>query len=360
MYDAWQAQQRAQKDQERRAKTEAAAALQGYRRSGLSEEETKLAALREQERLQKLDAEQQLRGYRSTLTEEEAKLATKRQEELRRKHEYEEQLRKNAVVSSNDSTILMENSGVVSALAAGYSSPNKIQTPMSATKSTPLAHPEFSSSLESDPSSVVSINGITESPVTDDNYNATEEPKPTTTPDPTSVVAPVVAPATATVDGASTSAEALQVATSAVTTSETIESPLASVAPSTNVPSSVQSSVKFMFGILTSGDVSVAFPQNRSELVEGYLARADEIAKSVIVENNSSSSSFESILLSLAYPTASSVKKDESRTDTNRIMVTVTISFSAPDKATSNDFKSQVVERVRSTIAAGTFTKVAR
>jgi len=48
MFDAWQAQQRAQKEEERKAKTEATAALQGYRRSGLSEEETKLAALREQ------------------------------------------------------------------------------------------------------------------------------------------------------------------------------------------------------------------------------------------------------------------------------------------------------------------------
>ena len=48
MYDAWQAQQRAQKEEERKAKTDATAALQGYRRSNLSEEETKLAALREQ------------------------------------------------------------------------------------------------------------------------------------------------------------------------------------------------------------------------------------------------------------------------------------------------------------------------
>ena len=48
MYDAWQAQQRAQKEEERQAKTDATAALQGYRRSNLSEEETKLAALREQ------------------------------------------------------------------------------------------------------------------------------------------------------------------------------------------------------------------------------------------------------------------------------------------------------------------------
>lgn len=352
MYDAWQAQQRAQKDQERKAKTEAAAALQGYRRSGLSEEETKLAALREQERLQKLDAEQKLHGYRSKLTEEEAKLAAQRQEELRRKHEYEEQLRKNGVVASNDSTMLIENSGVVSALASGYSSPNKLQTATQISKIAPLAQPDFSSALEFDPSSVVSINGIIEPPVVDDNFNATQEPKAGAVPDSTLDVAPAVAAG----ETLPSSTEASQIAPPTVTTLETTKSTLLSVEPSTTV----QSSVKFMFGILTSGDVSVEFPQTRNDLVEGYLARADEIAKSVISENNSSSSPFQSILLSMAYPTASSVRKDESRTDTNRIMVTVTISFSAPDKATSNDFKLKVVERVRSAIAAGEFTKVDR
>jgi len=115
-----------------------------------------------------------------------------------------------------------------------------------------------------------------------------------------------------------------------------------------------------MFGILTAGDAGVSFPQNRNRLVEGYLARADLIAKSVIEDNDSSSSSFESISLSMAYPTASSVKKDESRTDVNRIMVTVTISFTAPNRATSTDFKSQVIDRVRFAIANGSFTKLER
>ena len=137
MYDAWQAQQKALKDQERRAKTEAAAALQGYRKSGLSAEEAKLADLKEQERLQKLNAQQQLRGYRSQLTEDEARLAAQKQEELRKKQEYEEQLRNNGVVSPNGKTGLVGNSGLVSSLAAGYSSSNNLQPPLSNKSSTP-------------------------------------------------------------------------------------------------------------------------------------------------------------------------------------------------------------------------------
>jgi hypothetical protein len=41
-------------------------------------------------------------------------------------------------------------------------------------------------------------------------------------------------------------------------------------------------------------------------------------------------------------------------------MVTVTISFSAPDKATSTDFQSQVISRVKAAISGGKFTKLER
>lgn len=297
MYDAWQAQQKAQKDQERKAKTEAAAALQGYRKAGLSVEETKLADLKEQERLQKLNAEQQLRGYRSQLTEDEARLAAQRQEELRKKQEHEEQLRNNGVVSPNgkNSRGVVGNSGLVSALAAGYTSPNKLQPPLSKESSAPSKSTPVEAS--------------------DNDHSTQEEAEAAATSTPTPVP----------------------------------------VSPSSKA---YKSSVKFKFGILTGVNDRTSFPQDRSKVVEGYLARADQIAKTVIADNNYSSSPFESILLSMAYPTASSVKKDESRTDTNRIMVTVTISFTAPDRATSSDFKSQVIERVRSAISAGEFTKL--
>jgi hypothetical protein len=59
------------------------------------------------------------------------------------------------------------------------------------------------------------------------------------------------------------------------------------------------------------------------------------------------------------FPSSHSVRsKQTARTDTNRIMVTVTISFSAPDRATSTDFKSQVITSVKSAISAGKFTKL--
>eukprot|EP00531_Pseudo-nitzschia_arenysensis_P018981 CAMPEP_0116146028 /NCGR_PEP_ID=MMETSP0329-20121206/16938_1 /TAXON_ID=697910 /ORGANISM="Pseudo-nitzschia arenysensis, Strain B593" /LENGTH=323 /DNA_ID=CAMNT_0003641733 /DNA_START=177 /DNA_END=1148 /DNA_ORIENTATION=- len=323
MFDAWQAQQKAQKDQERKAKTEAAAALQGYRKSGLSEEETKLAALREQERLQKLNAEQQLRGYRSTLTEEETKLAAQKQEEIRKKQEYEEQLRNNGVVSGgNNSNGLVGNSGVVSALAAGYTSPNKVQPLM----------PNESPTISMSAPDVVTPE--------EENPVASEAPEEAVEPDSTPEVTP---PET----------ETPPVEPLVATPTETAPVPPAPVSPTRLL---YKSAVKFMFGILIPAGSGTSFPQDRSKLVEGYLARADDIAKSVVADN----SSFESISLSMAYPTASSVKKDESRIDTNRIMVTVTISFTAPDKETSTNFKAQVINRVRSAIAEGNFTKIVR
>ena len=257
MFDAWQAQQKAQKDQERKAKKDAAASLQGYRKAGLSEEETKLAALREQERLQKVDAEKALQGYRRTLTEDEAKLAAQKQEELRKKQEYEEQLRNNGVVSKGDDWDLTQNSGVVSALAAGYTcSPSKAK-----------ASPALSEQAQQS----VAVETIPAPP---------EVPEASVQPESTPEVAP---PATETPQ---------------------VEPP----APASR--RLYKSAAKFMFGILTPTDAG-ASPQDRSKLVEGYLARADEIAKSVIADNNYSSSSFETISLSMAYPTASSVKKDE-------------------------------------------------
>ena len=375
MFDTWQAQQKVQKDHERKAKTEAAAALQGYRKSVLSEEETKLTALREQERLQKMNAEQQLRGYRSQLTEDEARLAAQKQEELRKKQEYEKQLRNNGVVSAggNNSEGLVGNSGAVSALAAEYSSPNKMQ---------PLASKKSPTSTDS-----------TEAVITDDGHAAPEEPQASTQLDSTSDIVP---PAL----------ETLEVASSATPSTATDPPPPAHVAPTPKVYSS---SVKFMFGILTGVNAGVSFPQDQTKLVEGYLMHADQIAKAVISDNNSSSSSFETILLSIAYPTASSVEKDEcewhillqyprlhsrtiptqnfpsilssfltknscfciflffsltrfetARRDANRLMVTVTIAFTAPDRETSTDFKTQVIARVRSAISAGKFTKLDR
>ena len=305
MLNAWQAQQRVQKEEERKAKTEAVAAHQGYRRSGLSEEETKLAALREQERLQRQNAEEQLRGYRGQLSEEEAKLAAQKQEELRKKQELEEQLRQNGVVSSHDPSIHMSltqlNSGVVSALAAGYSSPSPhkqqpLMPPLSSTMNEIPAQPDFSMATIPDTTA-----GLL------DTVAASAEP------------ATATAAITETETETETESEIETIPSPIVIASEPSPSPSPSPPPApAPAPSTVivHSSVAFMFGILTADDVDIdsSSPEDRSRLVEGYLARADQIARSVIADNINidinNNLSFRSILSSLAYPVASSIEKD--------------------------------------------------
>ena len=77
--DAWQAQQRAQKQQDRQQKQQAAAALQSYRREGLSKEETQMAELRQQDKQQKIQANEGLQSYRMSTTEATAITPPKQQ-----------------------------------------------------------------------------------------------------------------------------------------------------------------------------------------------------------------------------------------------------------------------------------------
>ena len=339
MLNAWQAQQRVQKEEERKAKTEATAAHQNYRRSGLSEEETKLAALREEERLQKQNAEQQLRGYRGQLSEEEAKLAAQKQEEIRKKQALEEQLRHNGVVSSHDPTArhmsLTElNSGVVSALAAGYSSPSpqKQQLPMpsSSTFKEIPSQPDFSTAIIPDATAADTVAAISaaisESIVVDDNHAAAEEPNvaavPDATPDVPATPTPTSTPGEGLLD-TTVASEVVPISAASIeieTETETPPSPIVLAPPSPPSPppapapapisTIINSSVMFMFGILTASDVDASSPEDRSRLVEGYLARADQIVRSVIADNSTNHPSFQSILSSLVYPVASSVEKD--------------------------------------------------
>jgi hypothetical protein len=90
--EAWQIQQKAQKEEERERKTAAQDALKGYR-GGISEEVTKLAALREEERSKREEAEAQLRGYRGTLSEGDKKLLAQREVERERRQAEEQRLR---------------------------------------------------------------------------------------------------------------------------------------------------------------------------------------------------------------------------------------------------------------------------
>jgi hypothetical protein len=121
-FEAWQGQQKALKGEERKRKSQAAEALRNYRGGGLSEEETKLAAIREQERKQKEEAERGLREYRGTLSEEDKKLAALREEERRKKLEAEQKLRGFGLASnSQDDPSQMISPGAVSAMAGKFS-----------------------------------------------------------------------------------------------------------------------------------------------------------------------------------------------------------------------------------------------
>jgi hypothetical protein len=123
-FDAWQSQQKVQKDEERKRKSQAAEALRNYRSEGLSEEEMKLAAIREQERKQKEEAERQLRGYRGTLSEEELKLAALKEEERRKKLEAEQKLRGYGLVDGTqqeDDPSQAIAPGAVSSMAGKFS-----------------------------------------------------------------------------------------------------------------------------------------------------------------------------------------------------------------------------------------------
>jgi hypothetical protein len=90
--EAWQTQQKAQKEDERKRKTAAQDALKGYR-GGINESDTKLAALREEERRKREEAEAQHRGYRGTLSEKDKKLLAEREAERQRRQAEEQRLR---------------------------------------------------------------------------------------------------------------------------------------------------------------------------------------------------------------------------------------------------------------------------
>jgi hypothetical protein len=90
--EAWQTQQKAQKEDERKRKIAAQDALKGYR-GGINEGDAKLAALREEERKQREEAEAQLRGYRGTLSDTDKKLLAQREAERQKRQAEEQRLR---------------------------------------------------------------------------------------------------------------------------------------------------------------------------------------------------------------------------------------------------------------------------
>jgi hypothetical protein len=89
---AWQSQQRALKDEEKKRQKEAAEALQNFR-GGVSEEDSKLAAFKEEERNKKLEAGRALQNFRGGVSEEDTKFVALREEERQQKLEAERRLR---------------------------------------------------------------------------------------------------------------------------------------------------------------------------------------------------------------------------------------------------------------------------
>jgi hypothetical protein len=91
--ESWQATQKAQKDEERKRKSQAAEALRSYKGQAANAEASKLTQMKEQDRQQKLEAERQHREYRGTISEEDAKLTIYKEEERRKKQEASNLLR---------------------------------------------------------------------------------------------------------------------------------------------------------------------------------------------------------------------------------------------------------------------------
>ncbi|GKY99952.1 hypothetical protein MPSEU_000948800 [Mayamaea pseudoterrestris] len=87
MMEQWQLQQKALKEQERLKKLESADMLNKFRGGTVTEEELKLKAIKEEERLKKLETTEMHKQYRGGVSEGELKLSALRQEDRMKKQE---------------------------------------------------------------------------------------------------------------------------------------------------------------------------------------------------------------------------------------------------------------------------------
>jgi hypothetical protein len=109
--DEWNSRMRAQKEQERKKKTESAEILRGYRGGDLSEEDRKLAAIKLEDRRKQEEAERILREYRETHVEERE-----------RRHRKDQNYPHPPVMAKREDQIEFES---VAAKAAQFDSPGK-------------------------------------------------------------------------------------------------------------------------------------------------------------------------------------------------------------------------------------------
>eukprot|EP00934_Nitzschia_sp_Nitz4_P005026 Nitzschia sp. Nitz4//scaffold2_size372955//8357//9500//NITZ4_000351-RA/size372955-snap-gene-0.2-mRNA-1//1//CDS//3329546560//5016//frame0 len=325
-FEAWQMQQKAQKEEERKRKTQAAEALRSHKADAASPEAVKLSQMKEAERQKKLEAEQQLRGYRGTmsagdtklsamreeerrkkqeatemlrgyqgsLSEEQAKQAALREEERRKKQEAQQALYQSLEPTSADS----ESAGVTGAVAAmtGVFDVSATTEPMEPTE--PV---------------------VEDSPPTESADIPAEAPpvEPFSAPEPSPVPAPV----------------------------EGLDNAVAAVPPP--VPAAVPTRFQFMFGVIA---IAGAFS------ADGYLATIDELVALSIGMEDKDSMQFE-------YPFLAGIQQDGSyvspdgRADVIRNLLTVGVQFIAPDQATSDATKSKILQSIQGAISNGSLKK---
>jgi hypothetical protein len=91
MYDQWQAQQRAEKEAQRKKKTESAQMLTQFR-GGVSEKDSKMAQMKEEERRKQKESKEMLQGYRGGVSEGDVKMAQMKEEDRKKQKESKDML----------------------------------------------------------------------------------------------------------------------------------------------------------------------------------------------------------------------------------------------------------------------------
>lgn len=296
-YEAWQAQQKAARDEERRKKSQATEALRNYKGDGGNAEATKLAQLKEQDRLRKLEAEKQLRGYRGTLSEEDTKLMAYKEEERRKKQEAAALLRGYQGALSEEEAKLA---------AAREEERRKKQDAQK------ILHQSFENTDDEQEGGAETyiLNGSVST--MKELFNG-QAPKP--------------------MDSYSTSHDG---------TASEILGPEC-IAP--REPPKMMA--KFMFGLIGTGEYSS---------IDAYLEIIDQLVRRVIGEETRALMRFENPTV-LYIKVDAHFTAPAGRENVVRKLITIGIPLTPPDRASGLDIELRIIEAARDTIASGGFKK---
>lgn len=296
-FESWQAQQKAQKDEERKRKTQAAEALRSYKGEATNAEASKLAQLKEQDRQQKLEAERQLREYRGTISEEDTKLTNYKEEERRKKQEAANLLR------GYQGTLSEEEAKLAAAREDERRKKQQAQEQLYRNLETTKGENNCSADEAIAPGSVSAMAGVFNAPA----------PMPR-----------------------ETTAMQLAVASDSACDNRSPES----------VPGSPEI-VKFMFGLIAVGEfVSL----------DGYLETIDQMVTNTVGEETKKKAKIDYPSV-LSIKIDSNFMPPTGRIDIVRRLVTVAIPFVPTDKRTGKEIKRQIVEAARLQIQSGGFQK---